>query len=51
MGIKQGALAHEPGADWSQKKISQLEQKEEVEEKLLHQVGEILLIPMEVISK
>jgi transcriptional regulator with XRE-family HTH domain len=34
MGIKQEALAHELGEDWSQKKISLLEQKEEVEEEL-----------------
>jgi transcriptional regulator with XRE-family HTH domain len=47
MGIKQEALAHELGEDWSQKKISLLEQKEEVEEELLRQVGEILRIPVE----
>jgi transcriptional regulator with XRE-family HTH domain len=47
MGIKQEALAHELGGDWSQKKISLLEQKEEVEEELLRQVGEILRIPVE----
>ncbi|MCE7058136.1 XRE family transcriptional regulator [Algoriphagus sp. AGSA1] len=47
MGIKQEALAHELGDDWSQKKISLLEQKEEVEEELLRQVGEILRIPVE----
>ena len=47
MGIKQEALAHELGADWSQKKISLLEQKKEVEEELLRQVGEILRIPVE----
>lgn len=47
MGIKQESLAFELGADWSQKKISLLEQKEEVEEELLRQVGEILRIPVE----
>ncbi|WP_144605617.1 helix-turn-helix domain-containing protein [Algoriphagus algorifonticola] len=47
MGIKQEALAHELGGEWSQKKISILEQKEEVEEELLRQVGEILRIPVE----
>ncbi|SEG37325.1 helix-turn-helix domain-containing protein [Algoriphagus boritolerans] len=47
MGIKQESLAFELGADWSQKKISLLEQKEEVEEELLSQVGEILRIPVE----
>lgn len=33
MGIKQDALAHELREDWSRKKISLLEQKEEVEER------------------
>ncbi len=47
MGIKQEALAFSLGPDWSQKKISLLEQKEEVEEELLRQVGEILRIPVE----
>ncbi|MDR7130011.1 transcriptional regulator with XRE-family HTH domain [Algoriphagus sp. 4150] len=47
MGVKQEALAHELGEEWSQKKISLLEQKEEVEEELLRQVGEILRIPVE----
>nr|WP_287936752.1 helix-turn-helix transcriptional regulator [Algoriphagus sp.] len=47
MGIKQEALAFSLGPDWSQKKISLLEQKEEVEEDLLRQVGEILRIPVE----
>lgn len=51
MDIKQEAFGHELGADWSQKKISQLEQKEEVEEEQPRQVGEILRIPIEVISK
>ncbi|GAB2497890.1 XRE family transcriptional regulator [Algoriphagus taiwanensis] len=47
MGIKQESLAYELGPDWSQKKVSLLEQKEEVEEGLLRQVGEILRIPVE----
>ncbi|RAI91494.1 helix-turn-helix protein [Algoriphagus yeomjeoni] len=50
MGIKQEALAFELGADWSQKKISLLEQKEEVEEDLLQQVAEILKVPAEAIK-
>jgi transcriptional regulator with XRE-family HTH domain len=50
MGIKQEALAHELGEDWSQKKISLLEQKEEVEEELLRQVAEILKVPAEAIK-
>lgn len=50
MGIKQEALAFELGEDWSQKKISLLEQKEEVEEKLIRQVAEILKVPAEAIK-
>ncbi|WP_439484101.1 helix-turn-helix transcriptional regulator [Cyclobacterium plantarum] len=50
LGIKQEALAHELGADWSQKKISLLEQKETVEEAILAQVSEILKIPVEAIQ-
>ena len=51
MGIKQEALAFELGPEWSQKKISLLEQREEIEEELLRQVGEILQIPVEAIKK
>jgi len=47
LGIKQDALAHELGDDWSQKKISLLEQKETIEEDILRQVSEILHIPVE----
>lgn len=50
MGIKQEALAFELGEDWSQKKISLLEQKEEVEEALIRQVAEILKVPTEAIK-
>jgi len=50
LGIKQEALAHELGADWSQKKISLLEQKETVEDAILAQVSEILKIPVEAIK-
>ena len=50
MGIKQEALAHELGEDWSQKKVSLLEQKEEVEEELLRQVAEILKVPAEAVK-
>lgn len=46
LGIKQEALAHELGEEWSQKKISLLEQKETVEENILAQVSEILKIPV-----
>ncbi|MEX2566890.1 MAG: helix-turn-helix transcriptional regulator [Cyclobacteriaceae bacterium] len=50
LGIKQESLAHELGEDWSQKKISLLEQKETVEAEILAQVSEILKIPVEAIQ-
>lgn len=50
LGIKQEVLAHELGDDWSQKKISLLEQKETVEDTILAQVSEILRIPVEAIQ-
>lgn len=50
MGIKQEALAFELGEEWSQKKISLLEQKEEVEENLIRQVADVLRLPVEAIK-
>jgi transcriptional regulator with XRE-family HTH domain len=50
LGIKQESLAHDLGEDWSQKKISLLEQKETVEETILAQVSEILKVPVEAIQ-
>ncbi|TWP26234.1 XRE family transcriptional regulator [Apibacter muscae] len=47
LGIKQEALALELGEEWNQKKISLLEQKEEVEPTLLHQISGVLKIPVE----
>ena len=47
LGIKQEALAFELGEDWNQKKISLLEQKEEVEESLLGQIAEVLKLPVD----
>ncbi|SHO63890.1 helix-turn-helix transcriptional regulator [Algoriphagus zhangzhouensis] len=47
LGIKQEALAYELGEDWSQKKISLLEQKEEIEASLLSQIAEVLKLPVE----
>jgi transcriptional regulator with XRE-family HTH domain len=49
LGLKQEAMAHELGDDWSQKKISLLEQKETIEEEILRQVSGILHIPVEAI--
>lgn len=48
LGIKQEALAMELGDDWTQKKISLLEQKDSVEPQLLQQVADVLKIPAEV---
>lgn len=47
LGIKQEALAYELGEDWNQKKISLLEQKEEIEDSLLAQIAEVLKLPVE----
>jgi transcriptional regulator with XRE-family HTH domain len=47
LGIKQEALAFELGEDWSQKKISILEQKELIETDILAQVAKILKLPVE----
>ncbi|WP_246581424.1 helix-turn-helix domain-containing protein [Echinicola shivajiensis] len=50
MGIKQEALAHELGDDWSQKKVSLLEQKETIEDDLLKQVAAVLKVPEEALK-
>ncbi|EOZ93847.1 transcriptional regulator, XRE family [Indibacter alkaliphilus LW1] len=50
MGIKQEVLAIELGEDWTQKKVSLLEQKEQIEEELLRQVAEVLKVPAEAIK-
>lgn len=47
LGIKQEALALDLGEDWNQKKISMLEQKEQIEDPLLLQISEVLRIPVE----
>jgi transcriptional regulator with XRE-family HTH domain len=44
---KQDAFAHELVDDWSQKKVSMLEQKETIESDILEQVAKILKIPVE----
>lgn len=47
LGFKQEALAYELGEDWSQKKISALEQKDEIEESLLAQIADVLKLPVD----
>jgi transcriptional regulator with XRE-family HTH domain len=49
MGLKQDALAYELGDDWTQKKVSLLEAKEEVDNDLLEQVAKVLNVPSEAI--
>lgn len=44
--IKQEALAYMLGEEWSQKKISQLEQKEKIEPELLSQIADALKVPV-----
>ncbi len=50
LGIKQEGLAYELGEDWNQKKVSLLEQKEEVEQQILEQVAKVLKVPAEAIK-
>lgn len=47
LGIKQEVLAQELGQDWTQKKVSLLEQKEVIELPVLQQVAAILHLPVE----
>lgn len=47
-GWKQEGLADEMGEDWSQRKISLLEQKETIEPEILQLVSVALNIPVEV---
>ncbi|XZF15956.1 XRE family transcriptional regulator [Chitinophagaceae bacterium MMS25-I14] len=46
--MKQETLAYELGDDWTQKKISTLERKEEIEPVLLQQLSKILTVPVEL---
>src|SRR6185437_2253529 len=49
LGVKQEALAAGLGDDWSQKKVSLLEQKETIEPEILDQVAKILKVSPEAI--
>jgi transcriptional regulator with XRE-family HTH domain len=49
-GIKQQALAIDLGDDWNQKKVSRLEEKEEVDADLLEKISKILNVPMETLE-
>jgi transcriptional regulator with XRE-family HTH domain len=50
LNLKQEALAHELGEDWTQKKISLLEAKETVEPEILDEVAKVLNIPVDAIK-
>jgi transcriptional regulator with XRE-family HTH domain len=49
LGIKQEALALELGDDWSQRRISLLEQKEVIEPELLEQIAKVMKVPADAI--
>jgi transcriptional regulator with XRE-family HTH domain len=50
LGIKQEGLAYELGEEWTQKRVSILEQKEVIEQDILDQVAKILKVPAEAIK-
>jgi len=50
LGWKQEALALALGNDWSQKRVSLLEQKELIEDDIIEQVAKILKVPSEAIK-
>jgi len=50
IGMKQEALAYELGDDWTQKKVSLLEQKETIEDELLEEVAKALKLPVDAIK-
>ena len=50
LGMKQEALAIALGDDWNQKKVSQLEAKEVIDDTILEQVSQALKIPKETLE-
>jgi transcriptional regulator with XRE-family HTH domain len=50
LGMKQETLAIEMGGDWNQRKISMLEQKEEIDDETLEIVAAALKIPVDAIK-
>lgn len=50
LGLKQEALADQLGEDWSQKRISMLENKELIEDNVLQELAKALKVPMEAIK-
>jgi transcriptional regulator with XRE-family HTH domain len=51
LGIKQEALALMLGDDWNQQKVSLLEQKEAIDNKILDQVAHALKVPVDTFQK
>lgn len=49
--VKQQTLATQLGEDWNQKKISQLEDKEVIDDALLVEVAKALNVPVEAIKE
>lgn len=49
LGIKQESLALELGENWNQRKISLLEQKEQIEPEVLELISNVLKLPVEAI--
>ena len=47
--VKQSTLAHALGEEWNQKKVSQLEDKETIDDKLMEEIAEALKVPVEAI--
>ena len=50
LGLKQDGLAYLLGDDWNQKRISALEQKEAIDDKLLEDVATHLKVPVDAIK-
>ncbi len=49
LGIKQEALAYELGNEWSQKRVSLLEQKEIIPRRILEHIAGVLQVPAKAI--
>lgn len=50
LGMKQDTLATGLGGDWTQKKVSLLEAKEQIDQELLEEVARVLKVPVEAIK-
>lgn len=50
LGLKQEALAHELGDEWTQRRISLLEQREVVDQETLKLVAKALKVPVKAIE-